>query len=281
MGLKKWVKKAKKINLKKEAEKLADKVEDKTKDAYKEAASGIKDAGKDAGKIIKNTLKDTLSDNLALPRAISHIYSDVSKDFRKDFFKGLLTLGKSPYEIIKAAAMSGPSILGGTLDILGELGWGRSLNQEEKTEAKKVFGKSIPLNDVHIVTGIAVEIEQLLTGGSRPFTVKRVIFYKSKKQIEKRGIATLIHELTHVWQGQEKGGVYMIDSIEAQARKGKDAYKVTDDMLNKNKGNFSLFNVEQQAVIVERYWTYRWGPVQQRNEAEWKKYEPYARKVYN
>jgi hypothetical protein len=33
------------------------------------------------------------------------------------------------------------------------------------------------------------------------------------------------------------------------------AYEVTDDELRGNNKNFSKFNPEEQAVVVERYWT--------------------------
>ncbi len=70
--------------------------------------------------------------------------------------------------------------------------------------------------------------------------------------------ATLIHELTHVWQYQHGGAAYISDSIchqvAAWAATGSRnaAYDLTD-VVRPGK-SFSEYTAEQQAMIVETYY---------------------------
>jgi hypothetical protein len=59
---------------------------------------------------------------------------------------------------------------------------------------------------------------------------------------------TLIHELTHVWQGVHQGKSYFVVSMINQA--GGDAYAYDHDHL---KPDFDDYNPEQQASIVEHW----------------------------
>ena len=76
-------------------------------------------------------------------------------------------------------------------------------------------------------------------------------------------LATLIHELTHVWQGVQTGPLYMVRALEAQIGAGlKSAFhtgqyddsaadEVTEAELRTNSGDFGKFDPEEQAMIVE------------------------------
>ena len=64
---------------------------------------------------------------------------------------------------------------------------------------------------------------------------------------------TLIHELTHVWQGVHRSHplAYIFDSLHNQARLGSDAYGYVAG------ADWSSYGAEQQAMIVEDW--YRLG----------------------
>ena len=106
-----------------------------------------------------------------------------------------------------------------------------------------------------------------------------VLNFASWRDVDLR---TLIHELAHTWQGVVTGPIYIIEALHAQFKLGPDAYRVTLDDLEANAGDFSLFNPEQQARIVDLYYEYRFGSRRSRSEADtWvEALAPYARQVY-
>jgi hypothetical protein len=85
---------------------------------------------------------------------------------------------------------------------------------------------------------------------------------------------TLIHELTHVWQGVQTGPLYMVGAIcgmiKARIQTGSDdaAYNYGfqptsagwydgtggETALNNAHGNLSSFAPEQQAMIIQHYY---------------------------
>lgn len=90
----------------------------------------------------------------------------------------------------------------------------RSLSEREKSVAKSVFGDSINLSLVRIdETGWSVPVTKAVTGAKsgRPFTTLHTI--NTWGPIDDQ---TLIHELTHVWQYENTGAVYMPNALSAQ-----------------------------------------------------------------
>jgi hypothetical protein len=96
----------------------------------------------------------------------------------------------------------------------------------------------------------------------------------------------LIHELTHVWQYEREGIDYTINSIVEQNL--GDAYNYgynddyngsggEDDLIAAN-GDFSVFNVEQQATIIEHYYVRRY--VEKLDASLYEAWQPYADIVY-
>lgn len=245
--------------------------------AARGTGNALKVAAGRGGRVVRSTLEAALKQDKNLALTLARIVKDVDQAFRKDFVKGLIELGKTPLEILEAAAKHGAATVGVVFADLVEIWGSRPLKPAEKAEAKKVFGKSIPLDEVRIATGVPVKLVHTING-HRPFTTIRLLCFDSEAQLRAKGTGTLIHELTHVWQFEKTGPVYMVDALEAQARKGDRAYEVTPEMLARNRGDLRKFNPEQQATIVERYWESRWG--RQANAATARQYEPYARKVY-
>ena len=124
----------------------------------------------------------------------------------------------------------------------------RSLTGGEIGQAQSVFGGSINLDrvrvDQHAFIGPPVShraytsFHTINTWGSLPD-------------------ATLIHELTHVWQFQQAGSVYIAQALSAQFHFGQAAYQYDMHELRsaKQEGRGILsFNREKQAQIVEDYY---------------------------
>ena len=129
-----------------------------------------------------------------------------------------------------------------------QFGWafGRSrpLNEGERRDAREIFLDSIDLDAVRIVT---------TTVAAAPTTLGDYI-----RASGPMSTATLIHELTHVWQYQHGGGAYISDSlchqVAAWASTGSRnaAYDLTGVVLPGRR--FSDYTAEQQAMIVETYY---------------------------
>ncbi len=263
----------------------------KGRDALMKFIRGVIDAGRRVGEVLVAFMKDQastvrmvleglLAAGVQLSGAITSIVTDVAEQFRKGFFQGLIALGKSPLLIMKEALKAGGGIAAlAFATLLDVLGGHRGLTDEEKRQARRVFGDSIDLERVKVATGsLPADLVNLLNG-ERPFTTMYVLNFASWKPIT---VKTLIHELTHTWQGVVAGPVYMLEAIHAQAL--GEGYTVTNDMLRDRGHLLSNFNREQQAVIVEEYWYEKWGRADYPNLSgkglDVALLEPYARKVF-
>ncbi|MEO7146232.1 MAG: DUF4157 domain-containing protein [Bryobacteraceae bacterium] len=124
----------------------------------------------------------------------------------------------------------------------------RPLSGSERGKASSVFGGSINFElvrvDQHAVLG--------------PGLSKNPRAYTSFHTINGWGgldDATLIHELTHVWQYEQAGAIYMPQALHAQMSLGNKAYHyggAAGLQVAKTGGQrLTSFNREQQAQIVE------------------------------
>jgi PKD repeat protein len=183
--------------------------------------------------------------------------------------------GKSFDEMFKAALKIGGSALATVatifLDSCGVLGGARGLNASEKAEAKKVFGSSINLGKVKIADATPctafVSWIHSFSNEYRPFTMGYVITVTDKNVSGTMKNYTLIHELTHVWQYEQKG-------MYNYGYKNNNNGSGGESELNNASGDFSKFNVEQQAKIIEHYFVRRY--IQGLSKAEYAAWQPYA-----
>jgi hypothetical protein len=124
----------------------------------------------------------------------------------------------------------------------------RPLSGSERSKASSVFGASINLElvrvDQHAILG--------------PGLSKNPREYTSFHTINGWGSiddATLIHELTHVWQYEQAGAIYMPQAIHAQMTMGNAAYHYNGaaglQAARSSGQRLTSFNREQQAQIVE------------------------------
>ena len=146
----------------------------------------------------------------------------------------------------------------------------RELNDREQDIARSVFGDSINLNLVRI-DEYSVFATKAINDG-RPFTTFNTI-----NTWDPLDDATLIHELSHVWQYGKVGAIYIPDALTSQNDAGvpgeEDTYPPGVEIsgstgyryggfieLEKRINNgqkLSSFNYEQQASIIEDYYKIR------------------------
>lgn len=67
----------------------------------------------------------------------------------------------------------------------------------------------------------------ILSVSGRPFTLGNTIFAKGNDFTTDYGKSTLVHETAHVWQHQQRGTAYIVNSIFAQIQHGSGAYDYT------------------------------------------------------
>jgi len=130
----------------------------------------------------------------------------------------------------------------------------RALTSQEIAEASKVFGTSINLGlvrlDEHAFIGPA-------------FTDREYTSFHTINGWGDISPDTLIHELTHVWQYETAGAIYMPQAIHAQIQRGDDAYNyggVPGLQRHKDAGQgLGSFNREEQAQIVQDFYRIKKG----------------------
>lgn len=133
--------------------------------------------------------------------------------------------------LMEAGAVAGQKVL---------TSGGRFLKPEERRLLLTIFGNSVNLDPVEIVnTSVGPQ--------GRPYTLGNTIRVPHGTTFD---AATLVHEMTHVWQFQTRGTGYISDSVLHQMASGQDAYVVK---LVAGQ-SFYDYPAEQQAMIVERYY---------------------------
>lgn len=242
---------------------------------------------KDVSNIIKGFVANSVSAARTLIEALLSaganyvktvvaILKNVATGKYQNFFEALKAMGKGLLEVaVQSLKLGGAILVAAFSAVIEVFGGHRPLTAEERKEAAKIFGVSIDLSRIKIaVASIPADIILAFNGG-RPFTTMYIINFRSGARIS---MQTLIHELTHVWQAKTTGPIYAVDALHAQMTLGPDAYKVEDSDLKDANGDFSKFNPEQQATIVDRYWAAKFDEQNPRNPIEL--LEPYARQVF-
>ncbi|MBI5509758.1 MAG: hypothetical protein HY903_13470 [Deltaproteobacteria bacterium] len=115
---------------------------------------------------------------------------------------------------------------------------GRKLTAEEIAYLRSIYGDSIDYSQVEIKQGNA----GLYSISGRPFALGNTIYLQD---ITDR--AVLVHEMAHVWQFQNGGSEYALDSLREQSH-GADAY---DWKRSVPQTAWENLGVEQQAALVE------------------------------
>jgi hypothetical protein len=130
----------------------------------------------------------------------------------------------------------------------------RALNGREVAIAKSVFGISIDLTLVRVD-------ERAVLGPS--FTKRAFTSFHTINAWGGLEDSVLVHELTHVWQYETAGAIYMAQALHGQFQRGRDAYNYGGpDGLRaaqaKGQG-LTAFNREEQAQIVQDFYLIKNG----------------------
>jgi len=124
----------------------------------------------------------------------------------------------------------------------------RPLTGREIGVAKQVFGNAIDYKLVRVD-------EHALLGPS--WTGRAYVSFHTINAWGALTDRTLIHELTHVWQYERIGAIYMPRAIHAQQRKAPEGYDyggVARLQANLSRGIWA-FNMEEQGEILADYYT--------------------------
>jgi hypothetical protein len=132
----------------------------------------------------------------------------------------------------------------------------RMLTPVEIHEALRVFGNSIPYEDVRIVEDSALARRVARISSSvhlaqeqkLAVTLFRTVHFSTRLAQDGSDMPWLIHELTHVWQYCQWGPRYLVDALHAQAEHGHAAYDITQGMAEHWPWN--KFNFEQQGDVA-------------------------------
>ena len=121
----------------------------------------------------------------------------------------------------------------------------RAMTDDEIKLAKTVFGNSINYNLIRID-------EYAILGPS--FSGREYVSFHTINGWGKIDPGTLIHELTHVWQYEKMGAMYMPRALHGNSKPGFYDYGGVPALIaNAGKG-MDAFNPEQQGDIMEDYY---------------------------
>ncbi|MFQ5790713.1 MAG: hypothetical protein ACE5JI_09585 [Acidobacteriota bacterium] len=158
----------------------------------------------------------------------------------------------------------------------------RSLTSLEREEAALVFADSVAFDAVRIkeqdpwplrTAALGTRLRRLPAPETNAFTLGNTLRFsrllrtgESAEPTERlTDMAWIVHELTHVWQYQKFGWVYLLRAVAAQVRLGAGAYRYSeaDDLEAKGRDlqsqrdsgrRFGDFNPEQQGDIARDFY---------------------------
>ncbi|SDL24940.1 hypothetical protein [Kriegella aquimaris] len=271
-----------------------------------EACAEVIRAGLDAGLTIGNMLVEIAQDpgnalgifiqgmqdiGQTLDDLFQAVIIDTAEEFLEEVVAMLIELREAVQDMLMATLRLGAAAFATLIaHLFCLLGSYRGLRPEEEADARLVFGNSLDYQNVFLSTEdplnfIIFGIQDLWTKEpqSRAFvTINLINFDVSDGTIDR---PTLIHELTHIWQSKEVGGIYMAEAAIAQTDLGSgynygyadsnvpvansltinDRYdgittnhrnlgrilgRNGETALNDANGDFEAFNREQQGQIM-------------------------------
>ncbi|MBO9618713.1 MAG: DUF4157 domain-containing protein [Niabella sp.] len=166
-------------------------------------------------------------------------------DTWKNFLKWTGTL------LLQSAEIGGLGEVYETLEDIAKFNT-RTLSGAELKAARSVFGNSVNLAFVRVDTGAAI---------GPAFSHRAYTSFHTINSWGTETIDTMIHELTHVWQYENAGAIYMPQAVHAQVWGGGYDYGDVAGLQKKQAAGEGLlsFNREQQAQIVEDFFRLREG----------------------
>jgi hypothetical protein len=271
-----------------------------------EVVRGALEAGVTLTELVIETIQhpDQAMQNLIkAARELEKTWSDVVtafKDAGEEFYDEMVRAAVAIGEDLEEMLLGVLEVVAGALDtvvfiLMNLLNGFRNLTAAERADAELIFGDTIDYDLVYIATdsptnSIIFGIQDLARDSeeSRAFVTGNLINFDADDVPIKR--YQLIHEMTHVWQNQNVGPIYMAHALfsQATADNGEDYnYGYNDsavginlpnssydgssnteatgfidgeggqDELNAAAGDFFEFNPEQQGQIMMQYFVRR------------------------
>jgi hypothetical protein len=233
---------------------------------------------------------------------------DAGEEFLDECIHAMVAIGEDIVTMLEGILEIAGGLLDTAIFILMEmLNSFRHLTAAERADVTLIFDDIIDLDKVYIATegptnSIIFGIQDFFTGNpqSRAFVTGNLINFDADDGPIRR--SSLIHEMTHVWQNQNIGPIYMAEAIASQAGAGYNygytegasvtipngdyaGNSITDASgridgqggeaaLNNANGNFMSFNPEQQGQITMHYFVRRY--LEMRPAAEYAAWQPYV-----
>jgi phage-related protein len=237
----------------------------------KEVVTELLAAGVTIAQLVSDTIRHPQHalDNLAkamreLGKTVGEIVDSAfiqpTRDAQKKVIQALKNIGEGLLDVLKGLAEAVVGAIDVALGVILEVfGVFRKLRTEEKDDAKLVYKATVPLNDVQIFEGSFVSgMSDWFRDEAVAVTTMRIIHLPDNfDTTTKANRHTLIHELGHVWQGENTGPYYMGHSLFSQGTQGQAAYDYGGtSALTANTtagGKLDNFNPEQQAQIMADY----------------------------
>jgi len=247
--------------------------------AVKEVVAALLELGVSLADIIADTIQHPHNALVNVVRAMRELGNTVeeivdaafvqpTEDATREVIETLHELGESAEDILNGALQISVGAVflaaGVLLEILGIF---RSLTSEERTEAQLVFGDSLPYDQIHVHIGSWLsDLTSWAQGNPNGLGTMRIIHFPTGTVLAQDVPCAngtfdwLMHELTHVWQGENVGPFYMGHAIYAQNTEGydySDGHPTKEAALEAAQTagkTFAEYNPEQQGDIVADYY---------------------------
>ena len=182
-----------------------------------------------------------------LGEAATTFGSGVGKLFQGDFAGGLESMGMGLVKVVQtpvdAVILVGGKAISAVQTAIGVEPVGRKLSSDEIAAIRQVYGDSIDYSKVRVKEGES----GLLTKSGRAFVLGDTIYLPPRSVGD---METLVHEMGHIWQGQNGGTDYLSEALWGQyLGDGYDFAKGIDE----GKA-FKDLNPEQQAQLISVAW---------------------------
>lgn len=163
--------------------------------------------------------------------------------------RGLARAGWGVFDVLSGAVVGLVSMIPQVMAVL------QPLTDPQVAAGRRVYGETIPWRQVRMYRGSWVA-RVASRRAKQPIAVvtMRVVHVPPEFDTSStRGLAWLIHELMHVWQGQHTGPSCMARALVGQLTRGYD-YGGEQALRAKADQGLAAFNPEQQADIMRDYY---------------------------
>lgn len=220
-----------------------------------EVVRGALEAGATLAELVIDTIQhpdQALQNILRAARQLGRTMNEVvdafkqaGEDFAERFVRTMKAIGEHAKDMLLAVLEVAVGALDAVvIELMNLLNGFRHLTAAERADAQLVFANSVDLDNAFIATDtptndIIFGIQDFFTGNpeSRAFVTGNLINFDADEVPIKR--YQLIHEMTHVWQNQNVGPIYLGHAIFDQVTMGDAAYNYG---YNTNGGSINLPN---------------------------------------